>query len=77
MSQMCDNSGVVKYRLWSFCRLLKFWFLISQMTLEAIKYKDGKLEILNQLALPEKSEYLSVQSVEDAWDAIHSMKVFC
>ena len=45
------------------------------MTLEAIRYRDGVLEILNQLALPSRTEYELVDSVEDAWKVIRSMKV--
>ena len=45
------------------------------MTLEAIKYCDGRLEILNQLVLPTQSVYEHITSVEKAWEAIHTMKV--
>jgi len=45
------------------------------MTLEAIRYRDGVLEILNQLALPSRTEYERVDNVEDAWKVIRSMKV--
>lgn len=43
--------------------------------MEAIRYRDGVLEILNQLALPSSTEYELVDSVEDAWKVIRSMKV--
>ena len=46
------------------------------MTLEAIKYEEGRLDILNQLLLPAQSIYERVASVEEAWDAIRVMKVF-
>lgn len=45
------------------------------MSLLAIKYERGKLEILNQLLLPHESIYEEIQSVEDGWGAIRSMKV--
>ena len=48
---------------------------LRNMTLEAIKYNDGRLEILNQLLLPAVSEYESITSVEKAWEAIKTMKV--
>lgn len=44
-------------------------------TLEAIKYKDGKLFILNQLLLPQESVFEEVKSVEEGWTAIKEMKV--
>ncbi|CAB3388723.1 Hypothetical predicted protein [Cloeon dipterum] len=44
-------------------------------TLQSIKYENGKLEILNQLLLPSKSEYVAITGVEEGWQAIHSMKV--
>ena len=45
------------------------------MTLEAIKYNDGKLEILDQLLLPIRSEYISVLNTEDGWNVIKKMQV--
>ena len=45
------------------------------MSLEAIKYSEGRLEILNQLLLPAQSVYEHVTSVEQAWEAIRKMKV--
>jgi len=45
------------------------------MTLEAIKYKDGKLEILDQLLLPHESKYIEVNNTQDGWKAIHTMQV--
>ena len=48
-----------------------------KMGLEAIRYdaSAGRLQILNQLLLPSKSEYEEVACVEDAWKAIKEMKV--
>lgn len=45
------------------------------MTLQAIKYTRGKLEILDQLKLPYQEVYRDIRTVQDAWDAIHSMQV--
>lgn len=45
------------------------------MVLEAIKYRRGKLEILDQLKLPHQEVYLDVTSPEEAWQAIKSMQV--
>ncbi|XP_008104502.1 methylthioribose-1-phosphate isomerase isoform X2 [Anolis carolinensis] len=45
------------------------------MSLEAIRYRRGSLEILNQLLLPQQSLYEAVGSVRQGWEAIRSMKV--
>ena len=45
------------------------------MTLEAIKFRDYKLELLDQLRLPDETVYVEIKSVKDGWDAIHQMKV--
>ena len=45
------------------------------MVLEAIKYRRGKLEILDQLKLPHQEVYLDIKSPEEAWHAIKSMQV--
>ncbi|KAK2500572.1 hypothetical protein MC885_020959 [Smutsia gigantea] len=45
------------------------------MSLEAIRYSRGSLQILNQLLLPQQSHYEAVGSVRQAWEAIHAMKV--
>lgn len=44
-------------------------------TLQAIKYNDGQLEILDQLLLPESCIFIPIFNVEDAWAAIREMKV--
>ena len=46
-----------------------------KMTIQAIKYQNGHLEILNQLLLPQKSVYEELFSTEDGWQAIRQMKV--
>ncbi len=45
------------------------------MTLEAIKYTDGKLSLLDQLKLPLESVYIDIESLEDGWNAINKMNV--
>ncbi|KAF2157581.1 putative translation initiation factor [Myriangium duriaei CBS 260.36] len=44
------------------------------MTLEAIKYNPGKLEILDQLQLPHAEHYDTLRTSEDAWHAIKEMR---
>uniref|UniRef100_A0A915K1B6 Methylthioribose-1-phosphate isomerase n=1 Tax=Romanomermis culicivorax TaxID=13658 RepID=A0A915K1B6_ROMCU len=50
-------------------------FAEGEMSLDSIRYSRGKLEILDQLKLPHESEYIDLESVEDAWEAIKTMKV--
>ena len=45
------------------------------MSLEAIKYTPGCLQILDQLCLPNDSKYVDVKSVEDGWNVINKMQV--
>ena len=47
----------------------------TMSTLEAIRYRDGVLEILDQLLLPSQTKYEIVKSVEDAWKVIRTMRV--
>lgn len=47
----------------------------NSMTLEAIRYSRGSLQILDQLLLPQQSHYEAVGSVRQAWEAIRAMKV--
>lgn len=44
-------------------------------TLQSIKYEKGKLEILNQLLLPAQTVYESIETIQNAYDAIQQMKV--
>lgn len=46
------------------------------MSLRAIKYENGGLQILDQLLLPAQSKYLQVKGVEDGWKVINKMQVF-
>lgn len=45
------------------------------MVLEAIKYRRGSLQILDQLKLPHVEDYDNVESSQDAWHAIKEMRV--
>uniref|UniRef100_A0AAR2IHJ6 Methylthioribose-1-phosphate isomerase n=1 Tax=Pygocentrus nattereri TaxID=42514 RepID=A0AAR2IHJ6_PYGNA len=45
------------------------------MTLEAIRYRAGSLQILNQLLLPHETVYEEIRLVQDGYEAIKSMKV--
>ncbi|XP_053997294.1 methylthioribose-1-phosphate isomerase isoform X1 [Hylaeus anthracinus] len=45
------------------------------MTLQAIKWENGKLEILDQILLPAISRYVPVKGVEDGWKVINKMQV--
>lgn len=49
--------------------------LIRVMTLEAIRYRSGSLQILNQLLLPHETVFDEIRSVRDGYEAIKSMKV--
>jgi methylthioribose-1-phosphate isomerase len=48
---------------------------IKNQTLEAIKYKNGQLELLDQLRLPHETHYLKIEKLEDGWNAINKMNV--
>ncbi|KAJ5818282.1 hypothetical protein N7474_003873 [Penicillium riverlandense] len=43
--------------------------------LQAIKYSEGRLEILDQLQLPFVEKYFPVRTAEDGWHAIKKMQV--
>lgn len=45
------------------------------MVLEAIKYKRGSLQLLEQRRLPLETEWIDVKGVEDGWHAIRDMTV--
>lgn len=45
------------------------------MTLEAIRYQRGRLDILDQLLLPLKTVYININDTSDAWNAIKKMQV--
>ncbi|XP_011303133.1 methylthioribose-1-phosphate isomerase [Fopius arisanus] len=45
------------------------------MALEAIKWVNGKLEVLDQILLPAITRYVPVRGVEDGWLVINKMQV--
>jgi methylthioribose-1-phosphate isomerase len=49
--------------------------MANDQTLRAIQYQRGSLSILDQLKLPDESIYISIQTVDDAWKAIHTMSI--
>lgn len=63
------------------CRLLaversNFVIYIKlNMTLEAIKWENGKLRVLDQTLLPLTTTYIDVKGVEDGWKIINKMQV--
>lgn len=42
---------------------------------EAIRYKNRKLSLLDQVLLPQQVAYVDINSVQDGYDAIKTMKV--
>lgn len=47
------------------------------MVLQSIKFNSEscELEVLDQLLLPEKTQYLKIKGVEDGWSVINKMQV--
>ena len=45
------------------------------MALEAIRYKNGNLEVLDQLLLPDETKYIQVKGTKDGWNVIKKMQV--
>ena len=43
--------------------------------LTSIRTTENKIEIVNQLLLPHTVEFIEIESIEQAYDAIKSMKV--
>jgi methylthioribose-1-phosphate isomerase len=43
--------------------------------LTSIRSSDDKIEIVNQLLLPHTTEWLAIDTIEQAHDAIKTMKV--
>jgi methylthioribose-1-phosphate isomerase len=48
--------------------------VLLKMVLEAIRYQDGHLRILNQLKLPHQEEYVEIRNAEHGWHAIKEMR---
>jgi methylthioribose-1-phosphate isomerase len=47
----------------------------NNQTLKAIDYQRGSLSILDQLKLPDQTIYIPINTVDDAWKAIHTMSI--
>jgi len=47
----------------------------SQDCVLSIKWENDNLVILDQTKLPEKVEYITLQTIEEVWDAIYKLKV--
>lgn len=47
----------------------------DNMTLEGIRYRDGNLEILDQLLLPHETKFIAVRNTQDGWNVIQKMQV--
>ena len=45
------------------------------MALTSIRTSGDKIEIVNQLLLPHTTEFIEIDTIEQAYDAIKSMKV--
>lgn len=45
------------------------------MVLQAIKYENGRLQILDQLQIPHVQKYFDIKNSEDGWHAIREMRV--
>lgn len=45
------------------------------MSLKAIRYNKGELEVLDQLLLPAQTKYISIAGIEDGWKVISKMQV--
>jgi len=45
------------------------------MTLEAVKYRNGQLHVLDQLLLPHETIYLEIRDTQDGWRVIKNMQV--
>ncbi|XP_066590430.1 methylthioribose-1-phosphate isomerase [Prorops nasuta] len=47
----------------------------NEVTLQAIKWENGKLQVLDQILLPAITKYVNVNGVEDGWKVINKMQV--
>ncbi|ESO12069.1 hypothetical protein HELRODRAFT_62224, partial [Helobdella robusta] len=45
------------------------------ISMEAIKYSAGNLQIIDQLKLPSQLDYIQIKNCEDGWNAIKFMQV--
>ena len=45
------------------------------MILSPVQYQNGVLQILDQTVIPWEERYVTLETKEDVWDAIHTLKV--
>lgn len=55
--------------------LILLFITVLKMTLEAIKWENGKLRVLDQTLLPLTTIYIDIKGVEDGWKIINRMQV--
>lgn len=48
---------------------------MTEEFLQSVSYEDGILTILDQTKLPNLTEFIKIEKIEDAWDAIKQLKV--
>ncbi|KAI5309613.1 S-methyl-5-thioribose-1-phosphate isomerase [Ascosphaera atra] len=48
---------------------------MADKTLQAIIYNNGSLQVLDQLRIPHRTEYIPIKTVEDGWRVIKDMNV--
>ena len=48
---------------------------MADSSLSSIRISGDRIEIINQLVLPHTTEFLEIDGIEEAHDAIKSMKV--
>lgn len=48
---------------------------MEETFLQSVKYDGEKLYILDQTKLPQVTEFLEINNIEDVWDAIKQLKV--
>lgn len=49
--------------------------MAAQKSLESLRYVRGKLEVLDQLKVPQAKEYIPVADAQAAWQTVRSMQV--
>jgi methylthioribose-1-phosphate isomerase len=48
---------------------------MTESFLQSVSYENGTLTILDQTKLPNLTEFIKIERIEDAWDAIKQLKV--
>lgn len=67
---LCHESCHVK-----FLDISKITLFLTLMALTSIKTDNEKLEIINQLLLPHSIQYETIETIQQAHEAIKTMKV--